>query len=94
MIFESILPLYPTEPRPARKAIPRKPHRLAAGLSFHIEASEDLAAPEAWQTLTVDPADVTVLDADVDGDGTAELMQVRVNVSGKSVHFLRVRVTR
>jgi hypothetical protein len=66
----------------------------ATDLNYVIEGTETLGDPGSWQALAIAPADQTVVDPDVDGDGKVERVEVKVNVDGKPHHFLRLRVTR
>jgi len=66
----------------------------ATDLTYVIEASDDLDDPNGWAALAIDPADETVIDPDVEGDGSVELVEVRVNVTGKPQQFLRLQAVR
>jgi hypothetical protein len=66
----------------------------ATDLTYVIEGADVLDDPSAWQPLTIAPADETVVDPDVDGDGKVELVEVKVNVNDKTLHFLRLKAVR
>jgi hypothetical protein len=66
----------------------------ATDLTYVVEGSEDIGDPDSWESLTIAPVDETVVDPDIDGDGNVELVEVRVNVSGKPLHFLRLQAVR
>ncbi len=66
----------------------------ATDLTYVIEGAEVLDDLIAWQPLTIAPTDETVVDPDVDGDGKVELVEVKVNVTGFNLHFLRLQAVR
>jgi hypothetical protein len=67
---------------------------LAAGAVWSTLASTDLAAPvSAWPAPVPDGVDVVeeVIDPDLDGDGAAALIELRVRITGQRL-FLSHRV--
>jgi hypothetical protein len=69
-------------------------NREATDLTYVIEGAGELDDPSAWQPLTIAPADETVVVPDVDGDGKVDLVEVKVNVTGFTLHFLRLQAVR
>lgn len=61
----------------------------APDVTFLIEQSDDLIG---WDPAIV--ADTTTVEADTDGDGTAETVKIRVDVNNVTKAFLRLSVSR
>jgi predicted acyl esterase/pimeloyl-ACP methyl ester carboxylesterase len=101
-LLEYAFALNPNEPNTTREGLPYggaleengdlyhtisfRRNLQAQDILYHIDESEDL---ETWSTLQ-DP-DILFLSQDPEDD-SAEWVQVRINVSEKTRHFLRVRV--
>ncbi len=66
----------------------------ATDLTYVLEGADVLGDPSAWEPLTIAPADETVVDPDVDGDGKVELIELKVNINDKTRHFLRLEAVR
>ena len=60
----------------------------APDLTYTVESSADLSS---WSTATLEST--TVTNADVDGDGSAELVKVRVDITGQPKQFVRLKVS-
>lgn len=61
----------------------------ASELTYRIMGSDDLIN---WVELSPEPSDYYVVEADPDGDGSAEVRELRVPTSGQSRQFLRLEI--
>ena len=99
-LLEYAFALHPNEQNPSGQGLPTggvreeegtlyqilrfRRKRNAPDLTFQFQASEDLRDLENWQTLTVEPGNLTIVDPDADGDGEAEIVEGARDGAGKN----------